>query len=118
MQLNNDYKILVAITNFHNPNRTKYLDKVLQNLQNFVITTDVIVVTNIDRKLEFGRTRCYDVSKDPFSLTWKHKELWIEYQNDYTHFILRRRENPYLAYSQGLPFRVGDESRLTAPTMP
>ena len=87
MQLNNDYKILVAITNFHNPNRTKYLDKVLQNLQNFVITTDVIVVTNIDRKLEFGRTRCYDVSKDPFSLTWKHKELWIEYQNDYTHFI-------------------------------
>jgi 2-polyprenyl-3-methyl-5-hydroxy-6-metoxy-1,4-benzoquinol methylase len=90
LQANKDtapLKILVAIASYGTKNNT-YLSRVIEEYRSMPYSTDVVVVSNIDRDLGADIKVVVGLpSKDPWSLPFAHKALFAQNADNYDLFI-------------------------------
>jgi hypothetical protein len=80
-------KLLIGITSYGDYH-AEYLERVLREYRSFGISRHVAVFTDVGRNYGADiETVVRDVSKDPCSLTWAHRQYFADRLNDYDLFL-------------------------------
>lgn len=80
-------RVLVVVASYGSSN-DQYLERLIREYQSMLFDTNIIIVSNIEKKF-FPEIECQVglPNKDPWSLPFAHKKLFVKYANDFDLFV-------------------------------
>lgn len=80
-------RVLVAIAS-HGTSNDRYLERVIQEYRTMSLVIDIVVLSNIDKRARSGVECIVGLpSRNPWSLPFAHKKLFVERHDQYDLFI-------------------------------